>query len=97
MNFKIFANKIIPLLVSSVVLPIIPIDNARATMAEVVVYDPPSNVRYEPNSHSKIICTIKSKRKMGIDIDTLNNGWYRVKICGGGYIHKSQIKIIRID
>lgn len=60
---------------------------------EAVVFDPPSNVRLEPNNESKILCKVKSRKEIPILFDKNHPDWYVTYACGAekGYIHKSQI------
>ena len=54
-----------------------------------IVFNPPSNVREEPNG--RVICSVRNKT--AIDILGKIGAWYRTDVCNGliGYIHKSQL------
>lgn len=77
--------------------------SASTVVAEyAIVYNPPSNVRGEPNG--KIICRISKKVSLSVYHFTNNvntpgsprNGWYSTSACGTnrmGWIHQSQIKL----
>ncbi|AKG22233.1 SH3 domain-containing protein [Calothrix sp. 336/3] len=52
------------------------------------VFAPPSNIRNAPSG--EIICTIN--KKITLEVSQQQNGWYYTSLCGGGYIHKSQIR-----
>lgn len=78
---------------------------ASTVVAEdAVVYNPPSNVRVEPNG--RIICQIRRKTTISVYHFTTSadpnaggspsNGWYSTNACGTnrmGWIHQSQIKL----
>jgi serine/threonine-protein kinase len=53
------------------------------------VFAPPSNVRNAPNG--EIICTIS--RHINITVYEPTGEWYYTDQCGGGYIHRSQIRL----
>src|SRR6476646_10364198 len=56
-------------------------------MGTVLVFDPPSNIREQPNGAVK--CTLDLSI---IDVYVEPRGdWYSTSACGGGWIHKSQI------
>lgn len=67
-----------------------------------IVYNPPSNIRVEPNG--TIICQIKEKKTISIYRFTNNvntpgspkDAWYSTNACGDnqmGWIHQSQIQL----
>jgi len=54
-----------------------------------IVFDPPSNVRANPNGD--ILCSVRSKVTINI-YDSIGD-WYYTDVCGNkGVIHKSQVK-----
>jgi Bacterial SH3 domain len=53
------------------------------------VFAPPSNVRNAPDG--EIICTIN--QKISVNVYQREGQWYYTDLCGGGYIHQSQIQI----
>lgn len=55
-----------------------------------VVFDPPSYIRKSPNG--KILCTIKELRAIELHGGITTDGWLFTSACGGGVIHKSQIR-----
>lgn len=56
-----------------------------------VVFDPPSKIREKPNG--KVVCTIRDLTAIELAGGITGGGeWYRTKACGGGVIHKSQIR-----
>ncbi|MEH1783439.1 MAG: hypothetical protein V7L26_30995 [Nostoc sp.] len=55
-----------------------------------VVFDPPSYIRKSPNG--KIICAVKELRAIELNGGITPDGWLFTPICGGGVIHKSQIR-----
>lgn len=60
-------------------------------MGTVLVFDPPSNVRVQPNGAVK--CTLDMT---AIDVYAEPRGdWYSTTACGGGWIHKSQFRPFR--
>jgi hypothetical protein len=60
-------------------------------MGTVLVFDPPSNVRVQPNGAVK--CTLGLS---AIDVYAEPRGdWYSTTACGGGWIHKSQFRPFR--
>lgn len=60
-------------------------------MGTVLVFDPPSNVRVQPNGAVK--CTLGLS---AIDVYAEPRGdWYSTTACGGGWIHRSQIRPLR--
>lgn len=52
------------------------------------VFAPPSNIRNRPNG--EIICTIT--KKVSLNVEQQEGEWYYTDLCGGGYIHQSQIR-----
>jgi hypothetical protein len=52
------------------------------------VFAPPSNVRNAPNG--EIVCSIT--KKISFNIYRQEGQWYYTDLCGGGYIHQSQIR-----
>jgi serine/threonine-protein kinase len=57
------------------------------------VFAPPSNVRNAPNG--EIICSIN--RAVSIEVYQKEGEWYYTDACGGGYIHRSQIRLQTAD
>ncbi|MCW5312964.1 hypothetical protein GTQ43_03590 [Nostoc sp. KVJ3] len=55
-----------------------------------VVFDPPSYIRKSPNG--KVICAIKELRAIELNGGITPDGWLFTPTCGGGVIHKSQIR-----
>jgi hypothetical protein len=56
-----------------------------------VVFDPPSKIRDKPNG--TVICTIRDLTAIELAGGVTGGGeWYRTRACGGGVIHKSQIR-----
>jgi hypothetical protein len=56
-----------------------------------IVFDPPSKIRDKPNGN--IICTIRDITAIELVGGVTGGGeWYRTRACGGGVIHKSQIR-----
>lgn len=56
-----------------------------------VVFDPPSKVRKTPNG--QIVCTIPDVMAIALAGGVTGGGeWYRTSACGGGVIHKSQVR-----
>lgn len=56
-----------------------------------IVFDPPSNVRTRPDGAVK--CTIQGVRAIELSGGVTGGGnWYRTSACGGGVIHRSQVR-----
>jgi hypothetical protein len=56
-----------------------------------IVFDPPSKIRDKPNGN--VICTIRDLTAIEISGGMTGGGeWHRTRACGGGVIHKSQIR-----
>lgn len=55
----------------------------------VSVFAPPSNIRTSPNGGVK--CTITRRQAIRVYVEP-ENGWYSTTACGGGWIHKSQVR-----
>lgn len=55
----------------------------------VLVFNPPSNIRTDPDGRVK--CTITKKQVIQVGFES-ENGWYGTTACGRGWIHKSQIR-----
>jgi serine/threonine-protein kinase len=63
--------------------------NATSSKQVATVFDPPSNVRTNPNGD--ILCSVRSVKT--IDVYRSKDGWYQTDVCGSmGYIHSSQIR-----
>ena len=56
---------------------------------DVQVFAPPSNIRTAPNGRVK--CTITRKQVIRVYVEP-QGGWYSTTVCGGGWIHESQIR-----
>lgn len=52
------------------------------------IFAPPSNIRNAPNG--AIICTIT--QKSSFNVYQKEGQWYYTDLCGGGYIHQSQLR-----
>jgi serine/threonine-protein kinase len=52
------------------------------------IFAPPSNIRNAPDG--EIICTIT--KKISLTVYQKEDQWYYTDLCGGGYIHQSQIR-----
>ncbi len=61
-------------------------------MGHVLVFDPPSNVRSTPGGAVK--CAIAEMTVIQIYAEPTND-WYSTQACGGGWIHRSQIRPFR--
>jgi hypothetical protein len=56
-----------------------------------IVFDPPSYVRNRPDG--SVVCTIQGVRAIELYGGVTGGGnWYRTSACGGGVIHKSQVR-----
>jgi hypothetical protein len=56
-----------------------------------IVFDPPSKIRDKPNG--TVICTIRDLTAIELAGGVTGGGeWYCTRACGGGVIHKSQIR-----
>ncbi len=55
----------------------------------VVVFNPPTNIRNRPNG--KVICTITELTAISTGTGSAGE-WYRTGACGGGYVHRSQLR-----
>jgi hypothetical protein len=56
-----------------------------------VVFDPPSKIRKTPNG--TVVCTLRDVTAIALAGGVTGNGeWYRTFACGGGVIHKSQVR-----
>jgi hypothetical protein len=56
-----------------------------------VIFDPPSKIRKRPNG--EVVCTIRDITAIELAGGVIDGGeWYRTRACGGGVIHKSQIR-----
>jgi hypothetical protein len=56
-----------------------------------IVFDPPSNVRNRPDG--AVVCTIQGVRAIELSGGVTGGGdWYRTRACGGGVIHRSQVR-----
>ncbi|UBF30498.1 hypothetical protein K9N68_35545 (plasmid) [Kovacikia minuta CCNUW1] len=61
-------------------------------MGNVIVFDPPSNIRSSPGGAVK--CSIDQMTVIQVYVEP-RNGWYSTKACGGGWIHQSQVHAFR--
>ena len=61
-------------------------------MGNVVVFDPPSNIRSSPGGAVK--CSINKMTVIQVYAEP-RNGWYSTQACGGGWIHSSQVRAFR--
>lgn len=61
-------------------------------MGNVLVFDPPSNVRSSPGGAVK--CSIDRMTVIQVYVEP-TNGWYSTRACGGGWIHSSQVRAFR--
>jgi serine/threonine-protein kinase len=52
------------------------------------IFAPPSNIRNAPDG--EIICTIS--KKISLTVYQKEGQWYYTDLCGGGYIHQSQLR-----
>lgn len=77
------------MLKSSITTALISIFFALPTLAQSTasVFAPPSNIRNRPNG--EIICTVT--KRVSLNVYQQEGEWYYTNLCGGGYIHKSQI------
>jgi len=73
-------------------------ENARKKMNKIsrttkaVVFEPPSNIRTDPNG--KILCTVKTIKNIKVNINSNTAPWIKTTECGKtGYIHESQVKL----
>jgi hypothetical protein len=65
--------------------------NFNDGIAIAIIFDPPSKIRGKPNGN--IICTIRDITAIELSGGVTGGGeWYRTTACGGGVIHKSQIR-----
>jgi hypothetical protein len=65
--------------------------NFNEGIAIGVIFDPPSKIRGKPNGN--IICTIRDITAIDLSGGVFGGGeWYHTSVCGGGFIHKSQIR-----
>ncbi|MEB3215808.1 MAG: SH3 domain-containing protein [Nostocales cyanobacterium 94392] len=76
-----------PLIMSTVISSIWAVPALAQSAA--YVFAPPTNIRNAPNG--EIICTIT--KKTSINVYQKQNQWYYTDLCGGGYIHQSQIRL----
>jgi hypothetical protein len=62
---------------------------AVSSAGAAIVFDPPSNIRANPNG--KILCSVTSRGS--IPIQGIEGDWYKTDYCGtSGYIHKGQVR-----
>ena len=67
----------------------IPSSSGVSRPGTAIVFDPPSNVKKDPNG--EILCTLR--KRMTINVYGSIDSWYYTDICGTtGVIHYSQIK-----
>ena len=55
-----------------------------------IVFDPPSHIRKSPNG--PIVCTIRELTAIELAGGITESGWVRTRACGGGVIHRSQVR-----
>lgn len=60
-------------------------------MGTFLVFDPPSNVRVQPNGAVK--CTLDLS-VISVYVEPQGD-WYSTSACGGGWIHRSQVRPLR--
>lgn len=69
-----------------------PTPKSKQYPRRATVFAPSSNVRITPGR--RVICSVDTVKT--INIGRSENGWYATDVCGRkGYIHKSQIRILR--
>lgn len=79
------------MLKSSIITALISSFFALPTLAQSIAFvsAPPSNIRNRPNG--EIICTVT--KRVSLNIYQQEGEWYYTDVCGGGYIHQSQIRL----
>ena len=68
------------------------INNQLEDAQDLLVYDPPSNVRSTPNGSVK--CVIENMQIIRV-VGEPRGTWYSTTACGGGWIDQSQIRPLR--